>query len=206
MRPEFSTLKTVAAAFAVGAALATSPAQAATLLVDDSGILLGATGLDIDGTFYDVSFQQGSCVSLFSGCDEATDFDFTTADGAVAAALALLESVFVNDPLGDFDDDPALTFGISTTDMGSVYIPYERILGFTYLGVIVTNGGAGSVDSFGLVNPDPRSSTLNNGEVVFARFFLSAAPPPPAPVPVPAGGLLLLAGLAGLAVCRRRGT
>jgi len=122
MRPDLSNLRTIAAACAVGITFAGAPAIAATLLIDGNGILLGAMGLDIGGAFYDVAFQEGSCASLFSGCDDAADFDFATQDGALAAGRALLESVFVNDPLGNFDDNPALTFGINATDMGSVYI------------------------------------------------------------------------------------
>ena len=38
------------------------------------GQLVGATGVEVDGSFYDVVFDEGSCVSIFSGCDEVSDF------------------------------------------------------------------------------------------------------------------------------------
>ena len=82
----------VAAAF--GLVLAT-PTSAADLTVDSNGILTGATGVNVGGTLYDVSFLDGTCVALFSGCTESTDFDFTTGASAEAAAQALLDQVFV---------------------------------------------------------------------------------------------------------------
>jgi len=57
MRPDLSNLRTIAAACAVGITFAGAPAIAATLLIDDNGILLGAMGLDNGGSFYDVALQ-----------------------------------------------------------------------------------------------------------------------------------------------------
>lgn len=44
-------------------------AAAASLLIDSNGILIGATGVQVGGNSYDVSFVDGSCVTLFSGCE-----------------------------------------------------------------------------------------------------------------------------------------
>ena len=41
---------------------------AATLIVDGGGQLLGASGVNVGGTFYDVSFLGGTCEDTFSGC------------------------------------------------------------------------------------------------------------------------------------------
>lgn len=79
-------------------------ANSATLVVS-GGQLVGATGVDVDGTLYDVEFLEGSCNTLFSGC---TDFDFTTYAAATLASQALLDQVF----LGVYDADATLTFGI----------------------------------------------------------------------------------------------
>ena len=61
-----------------------SPADAATLLVNGSGILLGAEGVNVGGTLYDVEFVDGTCIALFDGCDLAAD-DFTFTTQAAAA-------------------------------------------------------------------------------------------------------------------------
>ena len=74
-------------------ALLTGPvaAHAVTLQINGIGILTGATDVDVDGTLYDVQFLDGSCISLFDGCDNATDdFAFTTNADALVAAQARL--------------------------------------------------------------------------------------------------------------------
>ncbi len=51
-------------------------AQAATLDIV-GGILHGASGVDVGGTLYDVEFLDGTCIVLFNGCDQSSDFTFT---------------------------------------------------------------------------------------------------------------------------------
>ncbi len=51
-------------------------ANAVVLNVSD-GQFLGATGVDVGGTLYDVTFVDGTCITLFDGCNEIADFDFT---------------------------------------------------------------------------------------------------------------------------------
>jgi hypothetical protein len=82
-------------------------AAAPTLQIDGNGVPLGALGIDVAGTLYDVTFVDGTCAALFDGCDDAADFDFTTGAAARAAAQALLDQVFVN----QFDTQVNLTFG-----------------------------------------------------------------------------------------------
>lgn len=82
-----------------------------TRLVDGNGILTGATGIEVGGNIYDVSFVDGTCVALFAGCDDATDFTFSTPDGVAAAAAALFTHVFIDSSDGLFDTLPALTRG-----------------------------------------------------------------------------------------------
>lgn len=88
-----------------------SPSAAATLIIDSSGRLIGATGIDVGGSLYDASFREGTCIALFHGCDEAHDFEFQTQTAALLASQALLDQVLIDGDLGLFDSDPLATFG-----------------------------------------------------------------------------------------------
>ncbi len=99
---------------------ATSAASAATLNVV-GGQLLGASGVDVGGSLYDVAFVDGTCIDLFSGC---ASFAFPTQASAQLAAQALLDEVFVNGVAGAFDDNPALTQGCSASTRCTALTPY----------------------------------------------------------------------------------
>ena len=92
---DFKTFFT-AAAMAIG--LWSTPSFAATLNVDGSGQKRGAAGVDVGGTLYDVTFRDVTCIALFDGCDEASDFTFATQGDARVASQALLDRVFVESP------------------------------------------------------------------------------------------------------------
>ena len=78
-------------AFIAAIFLATSGAQAAVPIVV-GGELLGATGVNVGGTVYDVEIVEGTCVGLYRGCDDLSDFAFTTlADAEREANPVLLE-------------------------------------------------------------------------------------------------------------------
>ena len=86
-----------------GLSIAARDAHAALLLIDHTGAtpeLLGATGVSVNGTLYDVTFIDGSCVALFDGCDAPADFAFTLQLDAEAAAQARWASPSTRDPLG----------------------------------------------------------------------------------------------------------
>lgn len=106
----------------IGAALASlvfaSNAYAATLITDGSGQLIGTHDVVVSGASCDVAFLDGSCVEVFSGCDELTDITFLQ-DEAATAAQALLDQVFI----GQFDNDPELTRGCNSTETYRVQIP-----------------------------------------------------------------------------------
>ena len=110
---------------AVGLVLMASSAQAATLNVV-GGELLGASGVIVDGSLYDVEFADGTCIALYDGCDETSDFTFTDLASAVLASQALLDQVFLDGPSGNFDTQPALTTGCGTSR--ECYMSYDRKL------------------------------------------------------------------------------
>ena len=93
--------------------LVASGAQAATLNVVD-GQLMGASGVIVDGTAYNVQFLDGACIELFNGCDDASDFIWQTRDAAILASQALLDQVFLDVPQGLFDNSPNLTNGCNS--------------------------------------------------------------------------------------------
>jgi len=92
-------------------AFSATPAAAAVLLVNGSGQLTGATGVDVGGTLYDVTFVDGTCAALFDGCNEISDFDFSDQATAEAAGQALFDQVFIDGLPGNFDSNSGLTFG-----------------------------------------------------------------------------------------------
>ena len=51
---------------------------------------------NVDGSLYDFEFLDGTCVALFSGCDDISDFTFSTVAAATLASQALLDQVRLN--------------------------------------------------------------------------------------------------------------
>ena len=89
-------------------AFAATPASAASLIVNAQGQLVGATGVDVNGTLFDVQLAastEDTCTDLFGGCDEKSDFAFHTETDALAAASALLDQVLIDGPQGNFDSE-----------------------------------------------------------------------------------------------------
>ncbi|MCA8967340.1 MAG: hypothetical protein KDC48_20835, partial [Planctomycetes bacterium] len=179
-------------------------AGAAPVLDVSAGQLLGASGVDVGGTLYDVRFVDGSCAALFNGCDEVSDFTFTTMTSAHAAAQALLDEVFLDGSLGDFDTVPSLINGCTASDHCSPLTPYElSSSGTGFSGASARN----AVSESGDVVADPLfSAALDlsdpvNGasaRVTFALWTLSATTPPTG-VPEPPTAAPLGPGLRPLA-------
>ena len=132
------------------------PAQAASYHLLD-GELIGAFDVEVNGQLYDVSFANGSCATLYSGCDELSDFMFGNPVDSQAAASALLKQVFSN---GDFyDTNPALTRGCES-DVCFLMMPYLLSDNPNFIGYANVKGGRNSpalaenLVGFSIIDPD----------------------------------------------------
>ena len=182
-----------------------------------NGELFGAFDVNVNGTLYDVSFQDGTCIALYNGCDENTDFPFTNLsnlnDGALigAAMRALLDQVFLDSPLGNFDSQPALTNGCFVAGGCQINTPLWVNTGSGAVGITlafnhrnIIDAQVGSADHIGAGGGSRTFDTTHPfqqfDQNVYAVWSPSATPPPPNPAPVPEPSTLLLmgSGLAGL--------
>lgn len=168
---------------------------ATTLNVNESGILLGASGVDVNGTLFDVSFIDGSCENLFGGC---TVFSFTTQSDTFAAITALETQVFSS---ALYDGSPQLTNGCTSTIYCFVYIPYEQASPSTVSTRYFRNcNPVNCSDNWGPATLNSTNTTLSSSSAVWAVW--TAATPA---VPVPAAAWLFGSGLVGLSgVARKR--
>lgn len=181
-------------AFAVATSLAVAPPSVAGLIVE-SGILKGATGVDVGGTLYDVAFVDGTCTALFGGCDEVSDFDFSDEAGAIAASTALLEQVFIDSLAGPFDSQPELTQGCSDDAVCGAMIPFA--LGdFTAIFRGAANWSGGSTDAIADSSVFRGVDTSEFAHLAYALFTPSAvgAVPEPSTLATMLLGLGLLGG------------
>jgi hypothetical protein len=185
----------ISAVVSTAVLLLAESASAATLNVV-GGQLVGASGVEIGGTLYDVEFVEGTCTDLFSGCDAISDFTFEAEADAEAASQALLDQVFADGALGSFDTDPEATSGCEDSQLCRVFTPYAPYSAVqTYLEAAINGDGVNFADAtqgFVITNT---SDTSGNPIGVYASWSA---------VPEPADALLLATGLLGLAV--RRGS
>jgi len=181
---------------AVAAFTVDTTASAATLNVV-GGQLLGASGVVVEGSSYDVAFRSGTCVALFSGCNEIADFTFQSQGSATSASLALLDQVLTDSGDGQFDSVPSLTNGVA---IGSTLATIETPYRFFPSGSLVETWSAWNVtvetadmEHIGLfldVNVDLNS----NLPATWAVWSATA----PSPVPLPGALVLFAFGLAGI--------
>ncbi|MEM1188287.1 MAG: hypothetical protein AAGI72_07160 [Pseudomonadota bacterium] len=181
--------------------------------------LFGATGVEVEGRLFDVEFVDGTCFALFSRCDEAEDFAFSSEASALAAAQALLDTVLIenlNTPslLDNFDRFPSQTNGIGSIPLGNLLIPYAvngSMVDLAFAGNTNPDfeGMRGPVPG-GIIGPDFLGVTTlsighdtgrdaNQSFQAFAVFTPSAV----ATVPVPGSAPSLILGLLGLSAVRR---
>ena len=87
---------------------------------------MGGTGVNVAGSVYDFEIVEGTCVDLYDGCDEPSDFTFTTVEAAALAARALQDQVILDGGAGNFDSVPNLTAGCSGAFCGTAF-PYALL-------------------------------------------------------------------------------
>jgi hypothetical protein len=188
--------------FAAGWLAFAGEPQAAGLVLNGSGDLVAATGVDIGGTLYDVTFQDGTCVALFSGCNGSGDFAFNDLTAAQAAAQALLDQVFRDLIIGLFDSHPERTGGCENTISCTAFVPYAGDGAFvTFAGAANTASepSDGVVSNVMTASNDP-TTVDNTVYAVFTRAVATDADPVPEPDMI---GLTIL-GLGALLARRRR--
>lgn len=158
-----------------------------------NGVLFGAAGIDVNGASYNVAFVDGSCISLFSGCDEPSDFFFNDRDQTQDANQALLEQVLIDTSEGLFDSDPGTTNGCYDTDRCYIFTPIQATTTYTYsFGYLVNEDGTG-IDVYtgggGGFARDADFSAPNYRERTFAVW---------SPVPLPGAFWLFGSAIIGI--------
>lgn len=199
---------------AVPAGLIATAAPAATLTLDAAGRLLGATGVMVSGSLYDVSFVDGSCAELYSGCDAPADFSFHTIAQARAASEALVNQVF--NAATPTDLDPTLTRGCEASGyfylgerLASCYAltPFGFAIGGDPTAHVALNDSRDFMDLPG--SPDTQlvlgatmdsSGTSSFGRSNTYAVWSAAGTGVPSPAPAPASLLLAALGLLVLRV------
>ncbi len=189
-------MRMLALILVIALSFVSSSAFAATLNVV-GGQLFGASGVIVEGSSYDVEFLDGTCIALYNGCDDVSDFTFQTGLSALLASQALLDQVFLDGPLGSFDTVPDLTNGCEEPLLCRANTPYgfANLIETSIRLISANNRPIDASDALtGIVGWPVVQDSSSAGYDAFAVWSL---------VPEPNTALLLSLGLAGLSVRRR---
>ena len=95
----------------------------------------GARGIKVDGAFYRVRFEKGTCDEVFDGCDE-TKFAFSTQADAQAATEALFDLLLAGAlerqtqglglDIGIFERDNSISSNDCTGALCTLVTPYDK--------------------------------------------------------------------------------
>jgi len=173
-------------------------AHAGILNVDDTGTLTGVSGLDVEGTSYNVEFVDGTCTDLFGGCDTSR-FAFSTEADALAASRTLFDNVLLAEP---FVDVILTTGAVAVRGCGQVFAcgiltPFgvqDDTVDVAF-GTLLSGMDVAGNDAIGELQID--FDTSDPVVLTYARWTAVEAP---APAALP----LLLVGLTFLVGFRRR--
>ncbi len=190
-----------------------SSAQAAVVWNWDGLNLVGAQNINVDGTPYNVEFKDGTCIELFGGCNELSDFTFTTEAEVKAALQSLLDQVLldINDIGQPFDSTPYLTEGCVSASPAhcDIQTPFgfgDQINGDPGVKYFLARNGGANITDFqffdgvrGEFTGDPAYDTASTNATL-GQFETWAvwSPYPVSPVPVPAALWLFGTALIGL--------
>lgn len=161
------------------------------LIKNNNGELSGAYGVEVGNMLYNVEFIDDSCVNIFSGCNDVSDFMFQTRNSATAASLALIEQVFVDQPSGAYDSDPSLTHGIEnrfTSFINTIY-GLEDISGETNLKIQAVSNSNADFEEYdgvsGRAGWTPTDDFLEVDAMVLAKWTELGQIPENSPAPGP---------------------
>ena len=172
----------IATAFAMAYSF---PATAGTLLVS-GGVTRGVTGLNVGGTFYDVAFLDGTCISVYSGCDSNSDFVQVGSQGASAVANVLNQNA------------GAFTSVLGCTEFPCKIAITTSLVGDLTYGPLVYGGPTSWITTD--FQSWPSEDFSNSGSFTYARFSLGVAPS----VPEPATWAMMLIGFGAVGYRMRR--